>query len=203
MAFTYFFRDMHVLELAIRNFIPYVTGRSKIYIWDAGCAMGPEPYSLAIILAESMGNFAFRNIRIIATDVDESGNFDKIIEEGIYSEEPLSRIPPELFTKYFSPVIEKGFFKLSDKIMNSVKFVRHNLLSLESIRDDFSLIVCKNVLLHFQQNERIEVLKMFHESLAQGGFLVMEQTQKMPDEISHLFERVVSDGQLYRKIDSK
>ena len=193
---------MHVLELAIRHFIPYVMGRSKIYIWDAGCAMGPEPYSLAILLAESMGNFAFRNLQIIASDVDESGNFDKIIEEGIYSEEPLSRIPPELLAKYFSPAKETGFYKLNDKILNSVKFLRHNLLSLQSVRDDFSLIVCKNVLLHFQQKERIEVLKMFHKSLAQDGFLVMEQTQKMPDELSRLFERVVSDGQLFRKIQS-
>jgi chemotaxis protein methyltransferase CheR len=203
MAFTYFFRDMPVLELTIRHLIPYVMGRSNIYIWDAGCAMGPEPYSLAILLAESMGNFSFRNLRIIASDIDESGDFDKIIDEGVYNEEPLSRIPPDLLAKYFSPANEKGFYKLNNIIINSVKYMRHDLLSLKSIRDDFSLIVCKNVLLHFQQNERIEVIKMFHDSLAQGGLLVMEQTQKLPDEVTHLFDRVVSDGQLFKKLNSK
>ncbi|MFH0976632.1 MAG: CheR family methyltransferase [Spirochaetota bacterium] len=199
MAFTYFFRDMPVLELAIRHFIPYVTGRSKIYIWDAGCAMGPEPYSLSILLAESMGNFAFRNLQIIASDIDESGDFDKIIDRGIYHEEPLSRIPPDLLAKYFSPASEKGYFKLDNSIINSVKYLRHDLLSLKPVRDDFSLIVCKNVLLHFQQNERIEVIKMFYNSLAAGGYFVTEQTQKFPDEINYLFERVAPDSHLFKK----
>jgi chemotaxis protein methyltransferase CheR len=201
MAFTYFFRDMPVLNLMIQYFIPYITGRSKVYIWDAGCAMGPEPYSLAILLSESMGNFAFRNINIIASDIDESGNFDQIIVEGIYHEEPLSRIPQDLLSKYFSPAGESGYYKIISSIQNSVKYIRHDLLSFTPIRDDFSLIVCKNVLLHFQQNERIEVIKMFHKSLAPGGFFITERTQKLPDEINNLFERVTSDEQLYKKIN--
>jgi chemotaxis protein methyltransferase CheR len=201
MAFTYFFRDIHVLDLAVKYFTPYVMGRSSIHVWDAGCAMGPEPYSLAILLAESMGNFSFRNVHIIASDIDESGNFDKIINDGIYSEEPLSRIPPDLLKKYFSPAKENGFYKINDNIQNAVKYVRHDLLSLKRIRDDFSLIVCKNVLLHFQPDERIEVIKMFYDSLAPEGLLVMEQTQKMPDKINRFFELVVSDGQLFKKVN--
>jgi chemotaxis protein methyltransferase CheR len=59
--------------------------------------------------------------------------------------------------------------------------------------------VCKNVLLHFQYDERIKVIKMFHQALSAGGFLALENTQKMPEEIAHLFEQVVPDAQLYRK----
>lgn len=78
-------------------------------------------------------------------------------------------------------------------------FLKHNLLSLEPQRKEFGLILCKNVLLHFGETQRIDVLKMFHDALIDGGFLVMEQTQKLPAEVSHLFEPIVSNAQLFKK----
>ena len=41
---------------------------------------------------------------------------------------------------------------------------------------------------------------MFYEALAPGGYFACENTQKMPVEISHLFEQVVPDAQLFKKI---
>ncbi|MDD2556256.1 MAG: hypothetical protein PHX16_08995 [Syntrophaceticus sp.] len=201
MAFTYFFRDMHTLELIVKYVVPYVAGRSKIRVWDAGCAMGPEPYSLAIMFAESMGQFAFRNFRIEATDLDVSNSFGKIISEGAYKEEELKRIPQEYFNKYFRPDGTIGYFRVVDKIRNKVIYKRHDLLSLQTVGYGFSLIVCKNVLLHFQAAERVEVIRMFHAALAPGGYFAMEQTQKMPEEVSHLFEQMTSGGHLFRKIE--
>ena len=68
MAFTYFFRDMHTLEMIRDHVIPMLRIKRHIKIWDAGCAMGHEPYSLAIMMRENMGNMIFRNVRIYATD---------------------------------------------------------------------------------------------------------------------------------------
>lgn len=200
MAFTFFFRDAHVLDLVIKHVVPYVTGFSKIKIWDAGCAMGPEPYTLSIFFAENMGKFSFRNLKIDATDVDESSHFGEIIEAGIYPEDELKRIPEDIFAKYFVKAEPAGFYRLTDDIKASVKFQQHNLLSLKPIGEGFHLILCKNVLLHFQQSERIEVIRMFHKALAPGGYFATEQTQKLPQELSHMFEQVVSDGQLFKKI---
>jgi len=200
MAFTYFFRDLHTLDLAVRHVIKSTSGKRNLHVWDAGCAMGPEPYSVAIVFAENMGHFAFRNLRIDATDIDESNLFGKVISEGEYEEEILKRIPSELFKKYFQPSKKTKNFRLVDNIRRRVHFQRHNLLSLKPVGKDFSLIVCKNVLLHFQYKERIEVIKMFHNSLVQGGYFASEQTQKLPEEVSHLFERIVSDAQLFRKL---
>lgn len=202
MAFTFFFRDTHVLDHAARILAPEVAGRSRIRIWDAGCAMGPEPYTLAIILAEAMGNFSFKNLQILATDIDEQDQFGGIIKAAIYSEEETKRIPPEIFAKYFEPAQEKpGHFKLVNLIRDRIQFQKHNLLTLQTVGDGFSLILCKNVLLHFQPAERIEVIKMFHKSLAQGGLFATEHTQKMPEELSHMFTQVVPDAQLYRKVE--
>ncbi len=202
MAFTFFFRDTHTIEHIVKHLVPEVAGRSRVRIWDAGCAYGPEPYTLAIILAENMGSFAYKNVLIDATDIDESGQFGNIINNGIYTKEEVGRIPEDILKKYFS---QEGTgpneFRINDSLRDRVKYQKHNLLSLSSIGEGYSLVMCKNVLLHFKYEERVEVIKMFHKSLAPGGFFATEQTQKMPEEISHLFEQVVSDAQLYRKIN--
>ncbi len=197
MAFTFFFRDTSCLEQAVTHLVAVTNGRSRVRIWDAGCAMGQEPYTLAILLAESMGHFAFRNLQIIASDMDEP--LLKVLEKAVYPKVDLDRIPKDIFNKYFEPADMEGYFRVVSKIRSAVTPQHHDLLSLKPVRDDFSLIVCKNVLLHFQQSERIEVYKMFHKALEPGGFLVNEHTQKLPAEVSGLFEQVVNDGQLFRK----
>jgi len=198
MAFTYFFRDMQTLEMIRDHVIPELRTRRYIHIWDAGCAMGPEPYSLAMVLRENMG-MIFRNVKIHATDIDNSNLFGDIISRGVYPREQVQRIPKDIFEKYFSPADEPGHFILSEEIRKSVSFTKHDLLDLQPIRKGLNLILCKNVLLHFQESERIEVIRMFHDAL-EGGYLAMEQTQKMPEELEEYFEPVVSNAQLYRKV---
>jgi chemotaxis protein methyltransferase CheR len=201
MAFTFFFRDQHVLDLVVRHVAPTLAGRNRPRIWDAGCAMGQEPYSLAILLAEAMGYFGFNNLRIDATDIDECGLFGPAVAKGAYAWEELERVPRPLFEKYFEADGPRRF-RVVERVRGRVAFRRHDLQSLQPIGDGYSLVVCKNVLLHFQPAERAAVLRMFHAALAPGGVLATEQTQKMPAEVAPLFEQVVGDGQLYRKVEA-
>ena len=200
MAFTYFFRDRLSLELIGKYVLPALTGQRYINIWDAGCAHGPEPYSLAIILRERMSPFAFRNVRIYATDIDPTGQFGRTITEGVYPAEELQRVPPAILQRYFVPTEHLGRYRVVDELRSRVSFIRHDLLSLEPIREGFSLIVCKNVLLHFNEQQQVAVLRMFHSALRAGGFLVMEQTQQLPDRLEHIFSRVTDQGQVFRKL---
>jgi len=202
MAFTYFFRDLHTLDMIRKHALPLLRTRRYVHVWDAGCAMGPEPYSIAIIFRENMGRMIFRNVKIHATDIDESGQFGNIIKAGIYPEDQIKRIPEEIRTRYFGPDGGPGLFKLSTEIRNCVSYQQHDLLSLTPVRKDLGLIVCKNVLLHFKENERIDVIKMFHSALEKGGFFVTEQTQKMPARLETLWERVVANAQVYRKLET-
>jgi chemotaxis protein methyltransferase CheR len=197
MAFTFFFRDSEPLKQAVSFLISLVAGRSRVRVWDAGCAMGQEPFTLAILLAEAMNPFAFRNVQIFATDYDPP--LLEILKEGVYPWEELQRIPPDLFQKYFQPAEKEGQFRLVDQIRQCVRPGLHDLLTYTPIRDGFSLIVCKNVLLHFQPQQCIEVIRMFHGALEPGGILVTEQTQKMPGEVSHLFEQAATSCQIFRK----
>ncbi len=199
MAFTFFFRDMQTLETIRDHVLPTMRSRRYINIWDAGCAMGPEPYSIAIVLRENMGHMIFRNVKIYATDIDCSNLFGKIIGDGVYPGEQVKRIPKEIFARYFSPNGKPDHFIIAEEIRKCVEYQKHNLLTLKPVRNNFSLIVCKNVLLHFKEEERIEVIKMFHSSLSEGGFFATEQTQKMPEELNGLFKPVISNVQLFRK----
>jgi chemotaxis protein methyltransferase CheR len=200
MAFTYFFRDYQTLEMIRDHVLPVIGCRRFINIWSAGCAMGQEPYTIAIILRENMGPMIFRNVKIFATDIDTSNLFRKIIESGSYPWQELQRIPPELFSKYFSPDKEReGYCKISEDIRRRLIFERSDLLGLRPVHLNMGLIVCKNVLLHFTEEERIAVLRMFHDALDDGCFLIMEQTQKMPEEMEPYFEQVVCNAQLFRK----
>lgn len=200
MAFTFFFRDSHVLELVADHLVPEIMGRNRPHIWDAGCAMGPEPFTLAMILAERMGSFAFKNLRILASDLDDTQTFGGIIKCAEYSVREIERIPDLYRTRYFVPSERAEFTRVCPLITDRISFQQHDLLSLHAPGSNFSLILCKNVLLHFDPQQRVKVIQMFHQSLAPRGILAFEQTQKLPTELLPLFEPLASDGQVFRRI---
>jgi chemotaxis protein methyltransferase CheR len=200
MAFTFFFRDEQILSLCVEHLVPFAVGRSNIRILNAGCAMGMETYTFAILLAEKMGKFAIRNVRIHAVDIDnENVDFGKTVREGIYHKDHLQRIPPDLFNKYFTAADKEDHFIISQELRDLVEFEKYDLLSLKPLRNDYSLIICKNVLLHFDYMQRVHVIGMFHDMLLAGGLLGMENTQNMPVELQKNFNRVVDYAQLYSK----
>lgn len=202
MAFTFFFRDEQILTLAVERLVKAVMGRTKINILNAGCAMGMETYTFAILLAEKMGKFSFRNVKIHAVDIDnENVDFGKTVTEGIYHKDHLQRIPENLFAKYFSPVPNKpDYYIVSADLRSIITFQKYDLLTLVPLRNDYSLIICKNVLLHFNYQQRVEVLNMYYNMLLPGGLLVMENTQSMPNELSDKFLKVVDYAQLHEKL---
>jgi len=199
MAFTFFFRDLQVLERALEHAIPDFSGRSQPRIWDAGAAMGQEPYTLSILLEEHMSSAELQNLRIDATDVEDTGQFARMIEAAVYPSDELSRLPEGILEKYFAPNGKPGYFRVTDSVRRRVAFRQHDLLSLQEIGHGYSPFLCKNVLLHFQPAQRIDVFRMFYRALAPGGILAIERTQEMPEELASAFRRIDPDAPLYRK----
>jgi chemotaxis protein methyltransferase CheR len=203
MAFTFFWRDEHVLARAVQFVVPILGGRNRPRIWDAGCAMGQEPYTLGMMLADSLGRFAFNNLTIHATDMDEQNTFGPIVTAGVYAKGELERMPAAAVATYFEPAEAAGHLRVVDRIRSRLQFQKHDLLSCQEIGQNFSFVLCKNVLLHFQAPERVAVLRMFHRALVPDGLFATEQTQKMPAEVAPLFEQLVPDAQLFRKVESR
>lgn len=204
MGFTFFYRDEQTLSLAIDLFVPFIKNRININIWSAGCSLGQEPYTFAIMLRERMGVFQYRNVKIFATDLDEYDQFGPIITSGIYPVEDIERIPKDIQERFFSKVPEKpDHVQVIEEIRHAIEFRKHDLLSLIPIKLGLQLIICKNVLLHFNEEQQLAIWHMFWEALDEGGFLLHEQTQKIPGIMTGMFDQPVSNAQIYRKQQKK
>ena len=151
MAFSFFMRDLPTLEYAADHMIAHAAGRSKIRVWDAGSALGQELYTVAMVLAERMNQYAFRNLIIDATDYDQANNFGDHVTKATYPMEELQRTPADLLEKYFEPADKPGSLRVKALLRDRVRFSYHDLLTLEPIGHDYCLVVCKNVLLHFNR----------------------------------------------------
>ena len=197
MGLTYFYRDLSTLKLVVDKTIQHYNDSGSINIWDAGCSRGAEPYTLAIILREKLGKTAFGNVKIHATDLDPTGEFESIISNGIYPAEEIQRVPVDIQKKYFED--QGSTYLICDEIKESITFKRHNLLTLKPIKTGFNLVLCKNVLLHFNASQRRDVLTMFHESLLDKGFFAIEQTQSIPSLLAHLFMKITAQTQIFQK----
>lgn len=198
MAFTFFFRDLQTLELAVDLALPGLRGRAFIHVWDAGCAHGPEPYTLAILLRQRMSDFVFRNVRIHATDVER--DFAEKVRQGTFGAHEVKRLPPAVVERFFQPV-SADQVQVVAELREKVTFAHHDLLTLKPIREGLSLVICKNVLLHFTEDQRVEVLRMFHAALQPGGILVMEHTQRLPESLEQFFEAAAPHARVFRKLE--
>jgi chemotaxis protein methyltransferase CheR len=201
VAYTSFFRDADALRAIAEIAIPELACQREIRIWDAGCATGEEPYTLAILFASKLGPFIFRNLDILATDHEESSfpQFAQRIRSALYSRTDIFWVPQELRDSYFLATQDPELFQAAQEIRDRVRFLKHDLLSYVPPERGQGLIVCKNVLMHFSPEEQAKVLEMFFESLAAGGFLAMDGNQRLPPSAAGLFEPTEAGSPLFRK----
>lgn len=213
MGATYFFRDIQTLKMIPSILIPLIIENEdyrknkNINIWSAGCANGSEPYTLAILLKETLDEEIFSSIHIYATDIDPNNKFESIIKKGSYPLDAIKKIPEKMFENNFvkDTDIPENYL-ISKEIREHVIYIRHDLLSLKPIFErPFDIILCKNVLLHFTEQQNSEIINMFYHSLSNSGFFITEQTQKLPASSSKQFEQFISNARIYRKtrINSK
>jgi chemotaxis protein methyltransferase CheR len=201
MAYTSFFRDPDALDAIVHIALPALSRRQEIKVWDAGCATGEEPYTLAILFASKMRSLAFRNLDILATDHEESSfpQFEEHIRRGEYSRKDIFWVPQAFRDLHFMPTEDPEKFCLTREIKEKVRFIKHDLLTYAAPEGGKSLVVCKNVIMHFKIEEQIKVLEMFHASLEADGYLAMDGYQQLPEELSDRFLRVESKLPLYKK----
>ncbi|MFZ2498755.1 MAG: CheR family methyltransferase [Methanosarcina sp.] len=207
MGATFFFRDTQTLKMIPYTLIPLILededhrSNRNINIWSAGCANGSEPYTLAILLKEILDEEIFSRIQIYATDIDPNNRFENIIKKGSYPQDSLKKIPENMFLNNFIKDANiQGNYLISEIIREHVTYAWHNLLSLKPIIErPFDIILCKNVLLHFTEQQSTDIINMFYQSLSNSGFFITEQTQKLPISSSRQFEQFISNARIYKK----
>ncbi len=171
---TFFFRDKvpfdHIRETILPALITARAREKRIRIWCTAASTGQEPYSIAMILREFNAQLAGYRTEIIATDI--SGEVLARAKAGIYSQFEVQRgLPIQQLVKYFSQVGET--WQIAPEIRAMVQFRPLNLLKDFSALGTFDLVFCRNVLIYFDQDTKIQVLNRIVRQMPETGFLAL------------------------------
>ncbi len=165
---------------------------SKMRIWSVGCALGEEPYSVALLLKEMLqkgDQFA-----IVGTDL--SPDALKRAKSGYYPLDRLKEVPPAMLDNYFSA--QAQLYQINEEIRHLVQFFRHDIISEEIIyRAD--LILCRNLLIYFSRDKQQQVLELLAGALSPGGYLVLGRAETLAPDCRNLFICVDPAERIYRR----
>jgi len=197
---TSFFRDPTNWDVLKESVLPRVVGppaaTEMIRVWSAGCASGEEAYSIAMLLAEAIGQEAFRErVKIYATDVDEDA-----LNQGrhaTYGARTAEDVPAPLLEKYFDRQDERYVF--NKELRRSVIFGRHDLIQDAPI-SRVDLLICRNCLMYFNTEAQARILSRFHFALVPSGVLFLGKAETLLAQ-SAAFEPVDIKRRLFVKQD--
>jgi two-component system, chemotaxis family, CheB/CheR fusion protein len=176
---TGFFRDAETWQVVAAEVIPRLLDERQdeapLRVWSAGCASGEEPYTVAMLLAEALGEEAFRRrVKIYATDVDEEALAEA--REATYSTKQLEKVPPELRERYFQQ--SNHGFAFRNDLRRGVIFGRNDLHRDPPI-SRVDLLVSRNTLMYFGPELQQRILANFYFALNRGGFLVAGKAEAL------------------------
>lgn len=203
---TYFFREKDTFKALEGEILPEII-RSKadstktIRIWSAGCSTGEEPYSVAILLSRIIPDIRNWNIHILATDINPKA-LNKAYE-GVYSDWSFRDAPLWLKDRFFRKD-PRGCFEIAPFIKRMVTFEYLNLAedvypSLLNNTNAMDLIFCRNVLMYFSNEISRKVVRGFHNSIVEGGWLLLSPTEIIKGITKDFALRNFPGVTLYRK----
>ena len=195
---TQFFRDPEAWEFISENILPEILEKAdEIRIWSAGCASGEEPYSLAITLAEILGdNLSRRAFRIYATDVDETAL--KFARSGTYTLDQLGGIPEDVRNKYFTR--HDDVYTIARNIRDLMIFSRHDLV-LDPPLPRIDLLICRNVLIYFNRALQSRIIPKLHYALSGNGYLWLGKAETLVTDI-HELKLLNPEWRIFKNIPS-
>ncbi len=144
---TYFFREEKHFEYLAQHLKAHPPGNSTLRVWSAASSSGQEAYTLAMVLAETLG--ANANWEIVGTDIST-----RVIEKaraGIYPMTETQKIPQEYLRKYCLKGVRKhdGFFLVDESLKRHVEFRHMNLLDKWERLGQFDVVFLRNVMIYF------------------------------------------------------
>ena len=171
---TFFFRDKIPFEHLRDTVLPLMLkARDKarsLRIWSAACSTGQEPYSIAMCLKEKAPLLSGWRIEIVATDLSQ-----EVLEKsraGIYSQFEVQRgLPIQMLVKHFTQSGE--IWQVNADIRAMVQHRQLNLLQDFSQLGRFDVIFCRNVLIYFDQETKINVFERLNKAMEPDGMLML------------------------------
>ena len=171
---TEFFRDPKVYQYLRDQVLPELITEARrhgreLRVWSAGCSTGEEAYSLAMTIAEAMGDDPNPlDVRVFATDIDSAAI--AFARRGLYPPAALQKVPPALRKRFF--IKSDGAFEVAKSLRALMIFGEHDL-GARAPFPRIDLILCRNVLIYFTPPMQQAALETFGFSLRPDGRLVL------------------------------
>ncbi len=184
---TFFFREDAHFKLLNEEIIPDILSKKKtnkqlIRLWSAGCSSGEEPYTAIITFLEAQRNKLIppdTQLEVVGTDISKE-ILDKAAA-GLYPAEVVENLDYNLKKKYF----QKGrgsyhkYVRIKPSVNEKVTFRRHNLLFPFSDFGMFDIIICRNVMIYFDQQTKQKVLDNMLQSMHTDSFLIIGHSESL------------------------
>ena len=203
---TEFFRSPRTFEVLEHHILPILLAQKKkdyshvIRCWSAGCSSGEEPYSLAILIRETLKREKERfSAMIFATDIDQQSLI--AARKGVFGRQKLIKVRQDWKDLYFKKEGEE--YAVVEEIRRMVIFRLHNLQDSPPFRN-LDLILFRNVLIYLKPELQTRLLSSFFELLNPGGYLVLGRTEggvgtvppeyKLADSAERIYQRPLEEA---------
>jgi len=182
---TKFFREAHHFE----HFRAHVAApfahqgraavRERLRVWSAGCSSGEEPYTIAIVLAQEIRNFAGHDVRILATDIDT----DVLTKaaRGEFAVSTIDEVPRAYHGFFCQRTGDEAAAKvvMDENVRSLITFRRLNLMDPWPFRGLFDAIFCRNVMIYFDAPTKSRLVERFTQQLKPGGWLYIGHSESL------------------------
>lgn len=172
--YTYFYREENHFKYLKEVVLPFEEKNNKtkvLNIWSAGCSSGEEPYTLAMVIDDFFKfNSSQWKIQILATDISE--NVLGKARDGIYQEESLKNLPDSYKKRYFEKTSD-GKYGVVQDIRKYITFNVFNLMDPIAVKNKYDVILCRNVMIYFNSETKMNIVNKFYEASKPGGYLMI------------------------------
>lgn len=205
---TYFFREAGQLTAFSDNVLRLIKDRKtkrgdrRIRILSAGCSTGEEVHTLAMILHETGQFFWNWDVQVVGLDVDHVA-LEKA-KRAVYHHNSFRSTSPEIVERHFIKQ-GNGALQVKDSVRKFVRFTQGNILDSSSYEPfrPVDVVVCRNVLIYFSDQATLRAVRMFHDALVPGGYLLLGHAESL-SRISDMFVPIRFKGaMIYQKPDPR
>ena len=193
-----FFRESAHFDHLTRHHFPHLAGGNRpLRFWSAGCATGEEPYTLAMLVRDSLPLEAQRRVRILATDISHRSL--ATARAASYSPTQCQDIPAGHLERHFERSVDgDARRRVASAVAELVSFAWLNLVDEWPITGPFDLILCRNVMIYFDRATQERLVKRLGALLRPGGILCVGHAESLTGN-AHGLEQV--QPAVYRRGD--
>jgi len=182
---TRFFRDSETIALLQKTILPALIRdkppHQSIRVWVPACSTGEEAYSLAMLLAEALGDgVATTPIQVFASDLSEAA-IDKA-RLATYSHSEVAGVSTKRLARFFTK--KDSGYCLIKSIREACVFAPHNVFK-DPPFSRVDLVSCCNLLIYLGSALQAQALATFHYALNPGGYLVLGKSETVGASASH------------------